>query len=396
MNNKRLIYNSPRMAHDNRNKLLVATPTTSHQEMTRRRFLQASAIAGAAGAWTGPVALADDSASAIQTGQVRLISRPVNVFKIQDNQREQTEAWFFIIFAEIEKNQSITPVGMEVVYFVGSTEVKREHYSKEGLGSVTVHGYPPPHMPNGDPPPRPVWWPFGIRIRCREPISLQVDKVRIQLTVADTNGNQDQSEIEVAASYYKQKTELIFPFKGPGVITNAGVANGGHRNRSGQFALDALVTNRYTALLNNTQDTLNSSFVGWNAPILAPADGVIVFARSDRPNQPNAQSEDASYFAPEFPQGGDPGNHVIIDHGNREFSMMAHFQPHSILARIGDRVRQGQLLARLGSSGDTTAPHVHYQLQDGPKWLYADALPCTFKNIKDSEQLNRGEFFEAV
>lgn len=392
--NRDIVHASPETAPDERDQSLDGKPIKP-QEVTRRRFLHASAIASAA-AWAGRVAFAGEQPKRVQTGLVRLVSRPVNVFKILDSQREQTEAWFFILYAEIEKDLTIVPIDMEVAYFAGSTEVKREHYSKDGLASVIVHGYPPPHLPNGDPPPRPVWWPFGIRIRCREPISLRVDKVRITVTVADPEGNQDQAEIEVAASYYKQKTELIFPFKGPGVILNAGVANGGHRNRSGQFALDALVTNRFMALLNNTQDTLNSSFVGWNAPILVPADGVIVFARSDRPNQPKAESEDASYFVPEFPQGGDPGNHVIIDHGNSEFSMMAHFQPHSIVAKIGDRVKQGQLLARLGSSGDTTAPHIHYQLQNGPKWLFADALPCTFKNIKDSEQLNRGEFFEAL
>lgn len=393
---REMICKETHTVSEDRDESLVAKLRNPLQDASRRRFLQLSALAGAAGAWTAaPAGLADESTNRVQHDHVRLVSRPVRVFKVLDNQREQTEAWFFTLYAEVEAHESIAPVEMEVTYLVGSTEVKREHYSKDGLASLTIPVSLPPHLPNGDPPPRQVSWPFGLRIRCREPISLRVDGVRISLTVAAPNGYQDRAEIDVPVSYYAQKTELMFPFKGPGLILNAGVANGGHRNRSGQFALDGLVTNRHTALLNDTRDTLNTSFIGWDTAILVPAGGIVVFARSDRPNQPKAQSEDAAYFAPEFSAGGDPGNHVIIDHGNGEFSMLAHFQPHSVVPKIGDQVHQGQILARLGSSGDTTGPHVHYQLQDGPKWLYADALPCSFRNIPRSETLNRGAFFDA-
>jgi len=56
-------------------------------------------------------------------------------------------------------------------------------------------------------------------------------------------------------------------------------------------------------------------------------------------------------------------------------------------------VRQGQLLGKLGHSGDTDTPHVHYQLQSGPDWEYADALPCRFDNI-EQKVLDRGTYFE--
>jgi murein DD-endopeptidase MepM/ murein hydrolase activator NlpD len=119
-----------------------------------------------------------------------------------------------------------------------------------------------------------------------------------------------------------------------------------------------------------------------------------VHARNDRPDQPDANASDPRYFAPEFQNGGDVGNHVVIDHGNSEFSMIAHFQAGSVLVRASDHVRQGEPIGKLGASGEATGPHVHYQLQAGPDWQYADGLPCTFHNV-DQPALVRGVYFEA-
>ena len=128
--------------------------------------------------------------------------------------------------------------------------------------------------------------------------------------------------------------------------------------------------------------------------MLAPADGIVVRARGDRPDQPLPETSDPRYYAPEYPNGGDVGNTVTIDHGNGEFSMLAHFRAGSLRVKVGDRVRQGQSLAALGNSGDTSGPHVHYQLQTGPDWEYADALPVKFTNV-DQPSLVRGTYFDA-
>jgi murein DD-endopeptidase MepM/ murein hydrolase activator NlpD len=89
------------------------------------------------------------------------------------------------------------------------------------------------------------------------------------------------------------------------------------------------------------------------------------------------------------------GNHVVIDHGNGEFSLIAHMMAGSVLVAQGEAVRQGQPIGRLGNSGDTYGPHVHYQLQSGPDWPSADALPCAFTNVSVTP-LVRGSFFRAT
>jgi hypothetical protein len=49
--------------------------------------------------------------------------------------------------------------------------------------------------------------------------------------------------------------------------------------------------------------------------------------------------------------------------------------PAITLAVIGDRVTRGQLLGRLGNTGSTSNPHLHFQLSDGPDIITSNSLP---------------------
>ena len=142
-------------------------------------------------------------------------------------------------------------------------------------------------------------------------------------------------------------------------------------------------------------DDVNGAYTGWGRELVAPAAGTVVRVRGDRPDQPLPNRSDPAFYAPEFAGGGDTGNHVVIDHGNGEFSLVAHMMAGSVLVAHGETVQQGQPIGRLGNSGDTTGPHVHYQLQSGPDWTSADALPCSFINLS-VDHLVRGSFFHAT
>jgi len=75
------------------------------------------------------------------------------------------------------------------------------------------------------------------------------------------------------------------------------------------------------------------------------------------------------------------GNYIILRNGDI-FSLIAHARCHSILASAGDIVNEGQKLAEVGHSGNSTAPHLHFQLMDSPNLLKAKGLPCCFKGMK--------------
>ena len=74
------------------------------------------------------------------------------------------------------------------------------------------------------------------------------------------------------------------------------------------------------------------------------------------------------------------GNHIIIKHKNNEYSMIAHILKNSFQVKIGDEVKQGQVLAKVGNSGNTNGPHIHFQIQKGVENT-SPGIPITFHKI---------------
>lgn len=73
------------------------------------------------------------------------------------------------------------------------------------------------------------------------------------------------------------------------------------------------------------------------------------------------------------------GNHVLIDHGNREVSLYAHLRKGSVAVQVGDTVTPDTLLGLTGSSGNSRVAHLHFHLmQDG---IHGPGLPVEFQNL---------------
>ncbi|MEU2025171.1 M23 family metallopeptidase [Streptomyces sp. NPDC016469] len=75
------------------------------------------------------------------------------------------------------------------------------------------------------------------------------------------------------------------------------------------------------------------------------------------------------------------GNHIVLDLGDGTYAMYAHVQRGSLRVRPGDEVEPGRLLARCGNSGNSTQPHVHFQLMDGPDLETAHGIPFTWHGV---------------
>ena len=64
---------------------------------------------------------------------------------------------------------------------------------------------------------------------------------------------------------------------------------------------------------------------------------------------------------------GGYGNYVIIDHGNGYVTLYGHAS--EVFVSAGDTVEQGQLIAAVGTTGDSTGNHCHFEVRYGGEYL---------------------------
>ncbi len=119
--------------------------------------------------------------------------------------------------------------------------------------------------------------------------------------------------------------------------------------------------------------TQNEQYFAFGAEVVSVADGTVVSVREDMPDVTPNQA----LFAVQQPRDY-IGNHVIVQILPEVWAVYAHLQPGSIPVREGERVTTGQLVGRLGNSGNSTAPHLHFQLSDSPDPLTSTSLPFVF------------------
>lgn len=130
------------------------------------------------------------------------------------------------------------------------------------------------------------------------------------------------------------------------------------------------------------------TFAGFGRPILAPADGLVVAASGwQRDHWSRNSALGLVYLVAEMLLrsvssliGGHfvLGNHVILDLGNGTYAALAHLKRGSITVRRGGHVKAGDEIARCGNSGNTSEPHLHFQLMDHRWPALAVGLPFAF------------------
>jgi murein DD-endopeptidase MepM/ murein hydrolase activator NlpD len=176
---------------------------------------------------------------------------------------------------------------------------------------------------------------------------------------------------------YKTRTVLSLPFAGAWTASNAtlGPGNGHYLNANQRFAVDFLISEpgedgkRKTSRPPGKQ---NTDYFSFGQDILAPADAVVVQAVDGIPDNTPGQV-DVYYRL---------GNTVVLSFENGEFAYLCHLMSGSVRVRAGDRVQRGQVVAKCGNSGNSTAPHLHFQLTDAPLITYSTSLPAYFQNVK--------------
>lgn len=140
----------------------------------------------------------------------------------------------------------------------------------------------------------------------------------------------------------------------------------------------------------------NASFYDYGAEVLAVADGRISDLKDGLPE--NAGSNEQSTRA--ITLDNLVGNYLMLDLGHGRFALYAHLQPGSLQVKLGDKVKAGQVLARLGNSGNSDAPHLHFHLVDGNSPVGAEGLPYELETftqlglIEGPEVLDTGKAWQ--
>ncbi|MGI5145885.1 M23 family metallopeptidase [Plantactinospora sp. CA-294935] len=132
----------------------------------------------------------------------------------------------------------------------------------------------------------------------------------------------------------------------------------------------------------------NRDFPAFGAPLLAVADGTVVRAVDRNRDHLSRNSYPAllylvfeGLFREIVGPGQILGNHLILDLGDGRYAAYAHLRRGSLLVRAGDRVRTGQPVAECGNSGNSSEPHVHFQLMDNPDPDVARGIRFTWRGI---------------
>lgn len=196
---------------------------------------------------------------------------------------------------------------------------------------------------------------------------------------------------------YQTKTELIFPVKGESLIAFGGRTTDKNHHATTpdqRFALDIVALmpgsrppstkdmQEFNIETFNGDKSINENYYCFGRELMSPADGTVVDVmdgiQDNIPGEVNRKQA--------------PGNYVVIDHGNSEYSMMAHFKENSVRVIKGQRVKAGDVVGLIGNSGNSDEPHHHYHLQNTAKWFRGEGLPAQFTNyLANGKQVKRGE-----
>jgi len=113
----------------------------------------------------------------------------------------------------------------------------------------------------------------------------------------------------------------------------------------------------------------NEQFYAYGANVFAVADGTVVSVQEGKPDAtPNKlmTPQTLSDFG---------GNQVMLEIAPNVYAVYGHPQPGSLRVKVGDSVKVGSPLAKIGNTGPSFGPHLHFGLLNRPAIFTGRSLP---------------------
>jgi len=178
---------------------------------------------------------------------------------------------------------------------------------------------------------------------------------------------------------YVCEGEYILPFTGKWTVYNGGVDKELSHSWglvSQRYAYDFLVLGDDGSYFSGDSNRAED-YLCYGRDIISPADGVVVQIVNKHQDSRVKGGQKAYCDTPDI-----RGNYIVIKHHNNEYSLIAHIKLNSFMVKIGDTVKQGETIAKCGNSGNSSEPHIHFQLQTGKSFYLSAGLPIAFSDIK--------------
>jgi hypothetical protein len=161
------------------------------------------------------------------------------------------------------------------------------------------------------------------------------------------------------------------------------------------FAIDWKQTNDQGAFYAGDK-TRNESYIDYGSEVIAVADGTVTATLDGQEaNAPGVLPADDPVLGPRLTVENVDGNHIVLDIGNGAHAFYAHLIKGSLMVKVGDRVRKGQVLARLGNTGNANASHLHFHVMNGPSVLGSSGIPYVIDAFEQQGQISAQQLADA-
>ncbi|MDT0700363.1 M23 family metallopeptidase [Staphylococcus chromogenes] len=167
------------------------------------------------------------------------------------------------------------------------------------------------------------------------------------------------------------KNEYIMPIDDKFYVYWGGdneLLNYHHAYTNQKYAYDLVVVNKGLTYTKDSSKVEN--YFCYESNVLAPCSGEVIKVENTINDNEIGDKNEYQFL----------GNYIVLKHANEEYSLIAHLKKDSIKVAIGDKVNSGELIAQVGNSGNSTEPHIHFQLMDNSDLMNAKSLKIRFYN----------------
>jgi murein DD-endopeptidase MepM/ murein hydrolase activator NlpD len=229
---------------------------------------------------------------------------------------------------------------------------------------------------------------------------------RLDLTAAANPAASSSGEINYAVATVAFDGPKILalgpPLRGKGwVITNGCCGTSqAHRNTilpvngamwdAQRFAIDYMRLDDQGRLVHGDEADVHN-YPNYGAEILAVADCMVVATLDALDNQIPGKLPDPATITVENVDG----NHIVMALGGGRYAFYAHLEKGSLRVKAGDKVKRGQVLAKLGNTGNTSAPHLHFHVMDSASVLGSDGIPYVIDKFDTRGRIDHDRFAAA-